>query len=1095
MSLKAKYPCLQCTKPVKCNQKSIYCDSCSLWVHFKCSELSLNEFQQESKNPTHNWSCFKCLTSQLPFMSLSKDEMINANVLKVRTTHNTKSTLNIDSLLTIISASDKDSTNPSTSTCNFLTVNEYNNLTTSDSPSNEFSTLCLNIRSLGNTANFSHLQTLVASFSHKPEVIGITETWLKDSQPSTAHNSLHGYTCVTNSRVKHRGGGVALYINNNLKYQIVQDLTIMKEQIFESLFIKISSSGKQQPIICGVIYRSPNPTKSANDNFLIEMNLILKRLQKSKFCYIMGDFNYNLLDTTSLNINNYIDMFYSNSFFPLIDKPTRICNTTATLLDQIWTNNFAGSISAAVISDNISDHLPVIQCTELDNSITGDHDSHQSHFSYSDNNIRKFIKNLEQTDLTMLSNIDDPNLCFDLLLNIIQEIFSISFKNGIKTKTKRKNKIWFDKDLDKLRNLKQKLYRAYVKNKTVQNFNKYKTIKKHLTSQIMIKKKQHYTSLLNRHKKDSRATWRTINELLGKRKPNNQIPSLEINNKTITDPTLIANEFNSYFSNIASDLVSKLNKRNVKNFSNYLNRQSSNSFFLKPTTASEIQDVLKSLKNKLSAGIDGIPCQIVKKLPWNTLQILTHIFNLSFQSGTYITQFKLAKVKPLFKRGDKTLTCNYRPISLLSSFSKILEKLMHNRLSNYFESKNLFHNAQFGFRPGFSTELAALYVSSSVASDIEANTNSMGVFLDLSKAFDTIDHKIMLSKLNFYGIRDAPLKWFKSYLSNRTQIVEVDNCLSNNTCTISHGVPQGSILGPMLFIIYINDLPNCLESSKSIIYADDTTLLFSESNKGQLYENANKDLKNLHNWLIANKLTLNVTKTKYLEFMSNKCKNRTNPNKIMIGNQTIDKVKSKTISYLGIIFDENLTWKPHIEHVNTRVKQTLGAINKVRSYLNYNGLNILYHSMVLSVVKYGIPVWYHNNIGLLNSLQKNVQKFQNLVLAANKNDGNLSLTTVSNLRTHETAMFMYKYHNNLLPNCFDNYFTPIQSVHNINTRSSSNFHLPCFTKRISRQSIRYAGCKVWQLLPNALTDESKSCTAKGFSRLVKSFLQKTTSYS
>ena len=245
--------------------------------------------------------------------------------------------------------------------------------------------------------------------------------------------------------------------------------------------------------------------------------------------------------------------------------------------------------------------------------------------------------------------------------------------------------------------------------------------------------------------------------------------------------------------------------------------------------------------------------------------ILSYIFNLSLSQGKFISNFKHAKIIPLFKKGSAKDVSNYRPISLRSCFSKILEKLVYNRLYSFLEKSNAINEHQFGFRKKHSTSHLTSLLTANIATFFENKMNTLGIFLDLSKAFNIINHEILLNKLHHYGIRGTVYNWFKSYLIGRSQQVDYNSHISNIR-TISSSVPQGSILGPLLFIIYVNDFPNCLKFSSNLSFADDTTVILSEKNSNLLVQKGNKELKNIDNWLIANKLSLNIKKTMYMIF-------------------------------------------------------------------------------------------------------------------------------------------------------------------------------------------------------------------------------------
>ena len=298
------------------------------------------------------------------------------------------------------------------------------------------------------------------------------------------------------------------------------------------------------------------------------------------------------------------------------------------------------------------------------------------------------------------------------------------------------------------------------------------------------------------------------------------------------------------------------------------------------------------------------------------------IFNDSLLLGIFPQSMKIAKVTPFYKSGKKNLMTNYRPISVLSCFSKILERIMYNRLYSYLNDNNLFFQKQFGFREGHSTNHALIELINSINDSFNQNKYTLGVFIDLSKAFDTVDHNILLKKLSLYGIKNNSLKWFSSYLSNRKQFIQAGDIKTSYEDIIC-GVPQGSILGPLLFIIYVNDLSDVSKILEPIMFADDTNLFFTHKNIKELFQTVNSELDKVFQWFNANKLSLNKDKTKYTFF--HKAREKDNiPLKLpalFINDKEIERVTS--IKFLGVLTDEHLTWKKHITVIEKKFRSSL----------------------------------------------------------------------------------------------------------------------------------------------------------------------------
>ena len=351
---------------------------------------------------------------------------------------------------------------------------------------------------------------------------------------------------------------------------------------------------------------------------------------------------------------------------------------------------------------------------------------------------------------------------------------------------------------------------------------------------------------------------------------------------------------------------------------------------------------------------------------------LADLFNLSFSSGKFPSVLKIAKVVPVYKKDSKLDYQNYRPISLLSNVEKVLEKLMYKRLYKFLYDNNILYDLRFDFRQNFSATHALINLTENLRQALDEGQIGCGIFLVLQKAFDTVEHEILLSKLDHYGVRGLTNNSFKSYLTARKWYVSI-NGYNSSLSSIAYGVPQGSVLGPLLFLLYINDLHRAIKFCKVHHFADDTNLLFLTNSIKKLNKLINTDLKNLSNWLNANKISLNVKKTETIIFKSRR-KKYEGVIKLKLNRQRLHS--SNNVKYLGIKIDENLNWKHHINEVSTKLIRTNAILFKIR---NSKLLRSIYFAIFESHLNCSSLVWAHNpgSIKRLIILQKKTLRIIN----------------------------------------------------------------------------------------------------------------------
>ena len=952
-----------------------------------------------------------------------------------------------------------------------------------------FNLLSLNARSLPGCID--RLKDFLAdSASDLFAAIGIQEVWCaKKTLSLPGYKTLYSITRDQNAFTNHNvGGGVGIFVREGLDSEVLHDLSHFTAGVYESIWVKIKPNKlkRTKNVIVASIYR-PNSAPRANISKAIEIHTsILKAIKQDKILskcklVILSDFNLDLLGIdTDHNVANYLDSHFSHGLIPTISKSAHFTNTSAKVIDHIFTNEMPANYKSGIILLSISDHLPTFYS---DSSIIVKKRSKPEPFNLINNATTLDYLKLLGSAKFLLSE-DNPEASFDSLFEQLTAIAELAFplitpSNGKKI---AKNNPWTTSGIRKSAATRNKLFVMMRKSPTPINKSAFKTYNSIYNKIIKKAKRLHYLSAFKMVQGDLRKSWQLINEITGRKKGGgSKLPdsffSSENPDILLSNPSDIANGFNSFFNTIGPSLSAKIDDTNIPrdNFRRYLSKEPEHEFKFHPVAPSQLLQIVKNMKFKTSYGSDYISNRLMKKAIPLLLVPLTKLFNISMATGFVPSQMKLAKVIPLYKEGSTMQFNNYRPIAIISTIAKLLEKVVHTKLSNYLENDCLIHPHQFGFRGNHSVDHALMLFSNNILHSKNKNLFNLTIFLDVKKAFDSVNLDTLLTKLSLqFGIKNIELKWLKHYLE-RSQFTLVDKTFSE-VLKMLCGLPQGSSLSPLLFLLYINDLPNA-SSFFTLLFADDTTLQLEAESIALLFELATRELSKIHEWFSSNKLTLNISKTKFMIFFPEN--NTSNYPSLKMGASVIQRVGSdleeKAVRFLGVWVDDRLLFKQHIQKIRPKLVLANYQLSQCKFNTPFNIKLGIYHSLFESHVRFGAVMYGSAPESELEELfvqqKRAVRTITNAHFIAHTDPifYELKILKLDDLLNLERLLVVHKFKHGRLPRAFPHDFLLPVDHQNMGRRGDINDYI--FTFPPTKDTVRLPTnllIKSWNAIPPEL---------------------------
>lgn len=923
----------------------------------------------------------------------------------------------------------------------------------------------LNIRHI--LSKIDELRIIMAN-KNCPEIFGICETFL-ESNITDNQVAIDGFEFLRKDRsdtINKTGGGLVLYFKKTIKVKRRSELEVSN---LETIWAEIELPNAKPFLLC-TVYRPPNVLNEWVDLFEEELSIA----QTSGLeLILMGDFNIDLKARISNKWMNLINLF---DLTQLVTEPTRITETTATLIDHVYTTHPENIGQCVTSSLSLSDHFPICFCRKINSKIPKDKHITTTYRSFKQFDENRFISDVSNDLNTFVAdkfNIDDDfSIWYSLILN------NLNNKAPIKSKRVKHKRMpeWFTPDITRMQALRDKCKRL----KQWGDYKKYRNKTKHLIRQA---KRKYFSNCINKSK-DTKSIWKHLRNVnTGAKTDSSNLPKeLEISNEIITDSMNIANKLNTYFASVAEILNDNNSNGNTSSvdlnkISQYIDKKVPKDiqFAIPLITPEQVTMHINKLDPSKSTGLDGLGPRIIKLAAQALSPSIASLINKSITTGQFPSQMKQAKVHPIHKGGEKSDPSNYRPISILPTISKIFEKHVNKHLMAFLNKYKLLHENQSGFRPKHSCQTALVKLIDDWMECIDKGDMVGALFIDFRKAFDLVDHTILLNKLSLYKLNSSSLEWFTSYLSSRQQAIESDKGLTDFT-TVSSGVPQGSILGPTLFLIFINDLPLYFKKCSSDLYADDTTVHTHSNNIDTIETDLQNELGNTQTWSKKNKMNVHTTKTSCMLVGTKKRLSDSRSLTITVNDVTIQNVSKQKL--LGVYIDENLTWSPHIDHLCSIVSSKISLLRQLATYVPTRVQKLYYQGYILPYIDYGSVIWgaaSGTNIERLAKLQKRAAR---IILHANYDTPSdqmfkdLHWLSVPDRLKYNKAVLTYRAVNNLSPEYISKLLKPMSEVHTLNLRSSVNgtLYVPKSRTSLYDGSFSCSAPRLWNALPQTITN-------------------------
>ncbi len=919
---------------------------------------------------------------------------------------------------------------------------------------------CWNVRSL--EPKLDEIRIIVKSNSL--DVLAINETWLNESY-TDSELEIKGFNLIRKDRIGRPGGGVCFYIKEQLKYKVLSDIN----SGIESLWLEIE--GGKDKLILGTIYRPPDTDNRYYESMLDEIE---KAKNINENVLLLGDlnFNYKIDETLSKNPIKYIEDIYDMR--QLVNSPTRVTMETSSLLDVVLSTFYEKHTNTKVLKNSLSDHYCVI--TTISTVIGNSKNKHRvtTFRDYKNFDSDRFLEDLRK-NIRIKDNCEYSNETDTEWEQFRRSFIDISNKHAplITRRLKQRCNPWIDSNVVKLMYKRDYIKRKATKLKSKTLWIEYKKLRNQVTSLCKEKKKQYVSKHTNECGNDSKKLWKFINKLT-KAKDKNSVSS-----------SISANKFNDFFTEIGPEIANKLTTTTDE--IPWKGLMSKTSFKFKEIKCEDIEKLLQRIGSDSNNDVLGFDAKLLNLSCKIISPILYSLYNKSMFNSNVAIDWKLAGVMPGYKgKGDKDDPTNYRPISVIGHIPKILERLVQKQLLKYLSENNYISLDQSAYRQNHNTQTSLHRVVDDWIDNMCDNMYTGVCFLDIKKCFDTIDHNVLLEKMKYYGIDNSELKWFKSYLEDRSQIVKCNGQTSERKF-VSIGVPQGSVLGPLLFLMFVNDLSQHTHIGVTNLYADDTVVYYAGKTVDEVNSVLQQCVTDMSKWYGGNKLTLNAEKsntmiirTRFRPLQDNDKLN------ISINGTCLKQVNSTR--YLGTIIDEHLTWNEQVGALCRSLSYKVSQLARLKKSTPNDIIIRIYNSVIQPCFDYAVTIWGNSTKSNISKIQRIQNRAARIITGNFDYVNHRGIDIVHNLGWMDIeqrimyfrSLLVYKCIHGLAPDYLRNEVVLLSEIStNVTRQHPLTVALPLPEKDMSKRKFSYIGGKTWNSLPN----EIKNCRSLGMFKL------------